>query len=81
MTFTDSELRGNGAVPKALLKVEERESVFTHPDITENELAQINARNTWFVNERATVSSGLYYRHTDTDTFNDNPPHPNALSR
>ncbi len=70
LTLTDSELRGNGAAPEELLAVEGREAVFTHPDITENRLAQFNLRSSWVASERTTLTGIAYYRSTDTETFN-----------
>ena len=70
LTLADSDLRGNGAAPVELLDNEGREAVFTFPDRTENEMVQIHARTSWFVDETTTVTGGLYYRRTDTDTFN-----------
>jgi outer membrane receptor protein involved in Fe transport len=70
LTLTDSELRGNGAAPEALLAVAGREAIFTHPDITENRLAQFNLRSAWAAGARTTVTGIAYYRDTDTDTFN-----------
>jgi iron complex outermembrane receptor protein len=69
-TLTDSKLRGNGAAPEELLDIEGREAVFTHPDITENSLAQINLRSVFSLSEQNTLTAIAYYRSTDTDTFN-----------
>ncbi|MDH3638556.1 MAG: TonB-dependent receptor plug domain-containing protein, partial [Gammaproteobacteria bacterium] len=70
LTLADTDLRGNGATPEELIDIEGREAVFTFPDQTENEMLQIHARTNWYVDETITVTSGLYYRKTDTDTFN-----------
>ena len=69
-TLTDSKLRGNGAAPQELLDIEGRETVFTHPDITENSLAQVNLRSVFSLSEQNTLTAIAYYRSTDTDTFN-----------
>ncbi len=70
LTVADSELRGNGAAPEELLALAGRETVFTHPDITENRLAQVNVRSVWTASEATTVTGIAYYRDIDTDTFN-----------
>ncbi len=70
LTLTDSELRGNGAAPEELLALEGREAVFTHPDITENQMAQLNLRSLWRLRDDTTLTAIAYYRRTDTDTFN-----------
>ncbi|MBQ0713412.1 MAG: TonB-dependent receptor [Porticoccus sp.] len=65
----DTKLRGNGTVPEALLN-ERRESVFTHPDITENRLAQISASYRRRYDFGSELSVNLFYRRNTTDSFN-----------
>jgi iron complex outermembrane recepter protein len=67
--FADSKLRGNGAVPAELLEVD-RSLVFTHPDITENSLAQLIVQGSVDVSTGVRLSVNAYYRAIDTDTFN-----------
>ncbi len=70
LTVADSDLRGNGAVPLELIAIEGRDTVFTFPDRTQNDMVQVNVRSTWFFDDSTTVTGGAYYRRTDTDTFN-----------
>ena len=70
LTWTDSKLRGNGAAPEALLEIEGRESVFTHPDITENSLVQVDLHSVWAASEQSNLVGIAYYRDSETDTFN-----------
>jgi outer membrane receptor protein involved in Fe transport len=69
LASTDNALRGNGAVPEALLQQND-ESVFTHPDITRNRLflAALDG-NTW-LNDKIQLSGNMYYRHNMIRTFN-----------
>jgi iron complex outermembrane receptor protein len=67
--FADSELRGNGAAPAELLRMD-RSQVFTHPDITENSLTQLIAEGSIDLSERFRVAGNAYFRAIDTDTFN-----------
>jgi outer membrane receptor protein involved in Fe transport len=65
----DTSLRGNGTVPAALLS-QQREAVFTHPDITENQLAQLSASFRQQTSESAELSVNVFYRQSNTDSFN-----------
>ncbi|HEU5136770.1 MAG TPA: TonB-dependent receptor [Steroidobacteraceae bacterium] len=67
--FADSELRGNGAAPAELLQID-RSQVFTHPDITENSLAQLIVEGSFDVTSAFRVAGNAYFRAIDTDAFN-----------
>jgi iron complex outermembrane receptor protein len=69
VSHTDSELRGNGASPVELLRVD-RSQVFTHPDLTENKATQLNLQGTFEVSPAVRLSGNIYYRDIDTDSFN-----------
>lgn len=66
---SQSELKGNGAVPIGLLK-QDREAVFTHPDLTENDMSMVNlVMNHWFDSD-ARLSGNLFFRQIRNDAFN-----------
>jgi outer membrane receptor protein involved in Fe transport len=65
----DTELHGNGASPEELLKIN-REAVFTHPDITENNLMMLSSRGQWFFANDSSIAVNGFYRDNDTDSFN-----------
>ena len=67
--FAESELRGNGASPAELLEID-RSQVFTHPDITENELRQLIVEGSYDVSEGVRVAGNAFFRAIDTDSFN-----------
>ena len=69
LTLADNELLGNGALPIQLLETE-RSAVFTHPDMTENNmlLANLRSRHAWSDNVR--LASTLYFRRNNIGTFN-----------
>ena len=67
--FADSELRGNGPSPAELLAID-RSQVFTHPDITENELTQLIVEGSLDLSEGLRLAGNAYFRAIDTDTFN-----------
>lgn len=66
---SQSELKGNGAVPVGLLE-QDRKAVFTHPDLTENELSMLNlVMNHWFDSDTR-LSANLFFRQIRSDAFN-----------
>ncbi|MEO1081271.1 MAG: TonB-dependent receptor [Pseudomonadota bacterium] len=65
----DSSLRGNGAVPLDLLN-ESRDAVFTHPDITENELMQFSVSYRHFFDSDTELSVSGFVRQLEVDSFN-----------
>ena len=67
--LAESELRGNGTSPAELLMID-RSQVFTHPDITENELSQLIVEGSIDVSEGFRVAGNAFYRAIDTDSFN-----------
>ncbi len=67
--WTDSELRGNGAAPEDLI-AQDREAVFTHPDITENNLLMLSSRQLWNFDQASDLSLNIVYRENQTDSFN-----------
>lgn len=69
LNYGDTDLRGNGTVPVDLLR-ERRESVFTHPDTTQNELTMISASLRHSFTENFEFNSTVFYRDLQTHTFN-----------
>jgi len=67
--YADTSLKGNGAVPAELLE-EDRSAVFTHPDLTENELAQISAswRRWWGSDTELNING--FFRQIEVSSFN-----------
>ncbi len=66
---SDTDLRGNGATPEELLE-DDYQAVFTHPDITENDLAMLSGRWQWQNSETQSWHINGFYRQLDTDSFN-----------
>lgn len=69
VALAKTELRGNGAAPAELLAID-RAQVFTHPDITENELNQIVLEGSRQLDSRLKIAGNVFYRSIDTNTFN-----------
>jgi outer membrane receptor protein involved in Fe transport len=69
VALAETDLIGNGSTPVELLAID-RSQVFTHPDRTENSLAQIILQGTSKLTDNWRVAGNAYYRNIDTDTFN-----------
>lgn len=67
--WADTELRGNGTSPEMLLKVD-RSAVFTHPDMTENDLGLISFSYRQWWGENSQLSINGFHRSNDTTSFN-----------
>jgi outer membrane receptor protein involved in Fe transport len=67
--YANTELRGNGPAPVELLAID-RKAVFTYPDITRNELGQVELAGELKLTDTWKLSGNTYYRSLDTDTFN-----------
>ncbi|MYE19147.1 MAG: TonB-dependent receptor, partial [Rhodospirillales bacterium] len=67
--FARTEITGNGTTPEDLLGIR-RESVFTYPDITDNELGMFAARGEFEVSDNLRVSGLVYHRGLQRDTIN-----------
>ena len=68
-TYADTELFGNGPTPVELLKINRR-SLFTHPDITDNEIFFVQADGNYDVSENASVQGNTYFRRLLRTTLN-----------
>lgn len=69
LLVASGELRGNGAVPIELLE-EDRSSVFTHPDITENDLMMMSGRGQILASPDLLLQISGYIRGNETSSFN-----------
>ncbi len=69
LNLGDSELHGNGASPEGLLE-RDRSAVFTHPDITRNQMQMVTLAYRHWLGEASVVSTNIYHRHIDTRSFN-----------
>ena len=67
--YANTELRGNGTAPVELLAID-HSAVFTHPDITQNEHAQLILEGSRTLSDALRISGNAFYRRLDTDTFN-----------
>ena len=65
----ESELTGNGASPIELLDLR-RESIFTGPDITENDMDMLSMDFSHEFNSKISFSGNIFYRKNSTDAFN-----------
>ena len=64
-----TRLRGNGTAPVELLAQDRRE-VFTWPDITENDTAQLTLQGERRLRSDWRLGANVFWRGVDTDTFN-----------
>jgi len=65
----NTDLIGNGPLPVELLALD-RETVFTSPDQTENDLYMINLQGTHWFSDTIQSAGNIFYRVNDTDTLN-----------
>ncbi|WP_282341987.1 TonB-dependent receptor [Pseudomonas sp. PS02288] len=68
-SFADTDLNGNGMVPRSFLS-RDYDSVYTHPDNTQNTASFLNLQWNHAVSDDLSLSGNAYYRHIRTDTFN-----------
>ena len=69
VTLGRSTLYGNGPVPIELLQ-NDRSSVFTWPDITQNSLLMVNADASQQLGGRVAMQGTAYFRHAQRNTSN-----------
>lgn len=65
----DTELRGNGSVPQELME-QDRKAVFTHPDITENDLQFFSLSYRQWFGDDTQLNVTAFSRRNETDSFN-----------
>ena len=65
----NSDLYGNGALPIELVEID-RQTIFTAPDITENDMFAWSAEWSRSFSDEIALSGNAFYRKNDTDSFN-----------
>ncbi len=65
----DTQLRGNGPLPIELLR-QDRNAVFTHPDITQNNMQMLILEGTHWIGDNIQLAGNAYYRDNGTRSFN-----------
>lgn len=69
LTQARTRLIGNGLLPLSMLS-ERRDQIFTHPDITRNDLTQLALNGKLWLSDTQSLSANLYHRDTRTRTLN-----------
>jgi iron complex outermembrane recepter protein len=69
VTWVDTDLIGNGPAPVQLLDID-RDSIYTHPDRTDNALAFITLGGTHRFSPGHELQGVLYFRRSNIDTIN-----------
>ncbi|MEW8692764.1 MAG: TonB-dependent receptor plug domain-containing protein, partial [Candidatus Thiodiazotropha endolucinida] len=69
LSLSDSNLIGNGALPADLLE-EDRETIFTRPDITDQEATLLRLGGQRFLGDEVVLEGAVYYRNSQIDTLN-----------
>ena len=65
----DSKLIGNGAIPEELL-ADDRDAIFTAPDVTENDLIMVSLDGSHNFNDKVKLNVNFFYRENDGSSFN-----------
>ena len=65
----DSKLIGNGAIPEELL-ADDRDGIFTAPDVTENDLIMVSLDGSHNFNDKVKLNVNFFYRENDGSSFN-----------
>lgn len=68
-SYADTDLNGNGLLPKSFMR-RDYNSVYTHPDNTQNRSNFINLQWDHYFTDKVTFSGNAYYRKIRTHTFN-----------
>jgi len=69
ITLADTDLYGNGVTPESFL-ANRWESIYTHPDNTQNEMAMANLTGTHWLDDSWLLSGVTYYRQNNANTLN-----------
>lgn len=69
VALAHTDLNGNGLQEQRFL-ARDRSSVYTQPDTTKNRSVLLNLALARSLNDRASVSGNVYYRHLNTSTHN-----------
>ena len=65
-----SELIGNGPVPESLLRGSERSTIYTHPDITENDMIMFATQANYQATTKLSLQVNAHYRQRKRTTLN-----------
>jgi iron complex outermembrane recepter protein len=69
VTHGDTELVGNGVLPKSML-AQRRDQIYTYPDRTENNMTMVALNASHWLNDQWLLSGLLYNRRNTTKTLN-----------
>jgi outer membrane receptor protein involved in Fe transport len=69
LSLSDNNLIGNGPLPVDLLE-EDREAIFTRPDITDQQATLLRLGGQHYVGDKVILEGALYYRNSKIDTLN-----------
>lgn len=69
LTRAVTRLTGNGLLPQSMERAE-RDSIFTHPDRTHNEMNQLALSGRWWLGDADSLTTTVYHRRTLTRTLN-----------
>ncbi|WP_114325789.1 TonB-dependent receptor [Candidatus Colwellia aromaticivorans] len=70
LAANDNEMTGNGAAPEELIAIEGRETVYTHPDRTNNDYQLISISSDSVINDNLSVQANAYYRQNKINSIN-----------
>ena len=70
LAANDNEMTGNGAAPEKLMSIEGRETVYTHPDRTNNDYQLISISSDSVINDNLSVQANAYYRQNKINSIN-----------
>ena len=68
-THARTDLIGNGVSPESFLN-QNRNTIFTRPDQTRNEMAMVNLTGSHFLDAYRLISGNVYVRQSNTNTLN-----------
>lgn len=68
-TYAKTDLIGNGVSPESFLG-QNRNTIFTRPDQTRNEMAMLNLTGSHFLDAYRLISGNFYFRQNNTNTLN-----------
>lgn len=68
-TYGKTDLIGNGVSPESFLS-QNRNSIFTRPDQTKNEMAMVNLTGSHYLDASRLISGNFYVRQNNTNTLN-----------
>ncbi|HQS01377.1 MAG TPA: TonB-dependent receptor, partial [Acidovorax defluvii] len=69
LTRAVTRLTGNGLLPESMYAAR-RDQIFTHPDITRNDLTQLALNGRLWLSEATSLSGTVYHRRSKTRTLN-----------